>query len=158
MSNSTAEIQHRKSDGGISAFAAASLTAFPHFASAESFAVSVEYLSHTLPQGGIASVNAMTLPNAGTYIIGGQEIAFAYSTTEAQPVYCYTSLQAGGTTPLVDGPASWSTIQAPGGYVTLPLNGYYVATGPTNIWVVCRYYGQGVVATFNGTITATQVK
>jgi hypothetical protein len=142
----------------LAAFAAASLTAFPHFASAESFAVSVEYGSHTLPQGGLASVNVITLPNAGTYIIGGQESALAYTTTEAQPVICYTSAQAGGTTPLVDGPSSFTTIQAPGGYVTIPLNGYYVATAPTNIWVVCRYYGQGVVATFNGTITATQVK
>jgi hypothetical protein len=145
----------------LAAIAAASLAAFPHRGNAQlAFAANATTTAHTLPQNGLGTINAIILPKAGTYVIGGQQTLLVYATTALTPVLCYTSNQAGSETALPDGPYSMTTVQAPGGYVTLPLNGYYTAeTAPVTIYVECRYFGvESTVAQLTGTLTATQVK
>jgi hypothetical protein len=145
----------------IAAIAVASLAAFPHRGSAQlSFAANATTTAHTLPQNGVGTVNAIVLPKAGTYVIGGQQTLIVDPTTALTPVLCYTSNQAGSSTALTDGPYSMTTVQAPGGYVTLPLSGYYIAeTAPVTIYLECRYFGvESVVVQLTGTLTATQVK
>jgi hypothetical protein len=144
----------------VAAVAAASLTAFPHRATAQmAFVASTNTKNITLPADGIATLNAITLPKAGTYVITGQQSFLAYPTATAEtPVMCWTSTQAGGDTPLTDGPYAVTTIAPPSGYATLPLNGYLTVTEPTTIWVQCIYWGTEVLSTFNGSIAATQVK
>jgi hypothetical protein len=142
------------------AIATATLAAFPHRAAAQmAFVANTNTKLITLPADGIATLNAITLPKAGTYVITGQQSFSAYPTATAEtPVMCWTSNQAGGDTPLTDGPYSVTTIAAPGGYATLPLNGYLTVTGPTTIWVECIYWGTEALGTINGSIAATQVK
>ncbi|HTB97589.1 MAG TPA: hypothetical protein VK716_11310 [Terracidiphilus sp.] len=138
---------------------ALTLAAFPHHAAAQNaFAARTQTSALTLPQGSIGTVNAITLPNAGTYLITGQENLLASPTTAVTPVLCYTTNQAGSATELPTGPYSMTTIPSGGGYVTLPLNGYYTVTGPTAVYLVCRYFGVEAVSTWYGTLTATQVK
>jgi hypothetical protein len=144
----------------LAAIAAASIAAFPHRGFAQmAFEANATTVAHTLPRGGVGTVNAIVLPKVGTYVIGGQQTLIVNPTTAVTPVLCYTSSQAGGTA-LTYGPYSMSTVQAPGGYVTLPLSGYYVAeTAPVTIYLECEYWGvDSVVTQIAGMLMATQVK
>jgi hypothetical protein len=53
-----------------------------------------------------------------------------------------------------------TTVQAPGGYVTVPRSGHCVAeTAPVTIYLECRYFGvESVVVQTAGMLMATQVK
>jgi hypothetical protein len=136
------------------------LSAFSNRADAQApFAANTHSTSVTLPLGGIGTINVIELPEVGTYVISGQQNLSASPTTAQTPVLCYMTTQPGGSTPLPSGPYSMTTIPSEGGYLTLPLNGYYTATSsPMNLWVVCRYFGQGQVSAIYGNITATRVQ
>jgi hypothetical protein len=145
----------------LAAFAAATILATAHSASAQmAFASTATTTTKTLAQNSRGTLMALILPNAGTYSLVGQQILDEAPGYASQtPVLCYTTNQAGGSTSLPYGPYSMATIPAEqGGYVTLPLNGYYTTTAPTEIWVECMYWGGASVAALTGTITATQVK
>jgi hypothetical protein len=138
---------------------ALTLAAVPHHAAAQSpFAASTETQFLTLPQGGLGTINAIELPKAGTYVITGQQDFIGYPSSAETPVLCYMTTQPGSATALPTGPYSMSTIEPPGGYVTIPLNGYYTAASAMTLWLECRYWGQQQVSTFYGTLTATEVK
>jgi hypothetical protein len=88
------------------------LTAFAHRANAQmAFVANTNTKLVTLPADGVATLNAITLPKAGTYVITGQQSFSAYPTaTDMTPVTCFTANQAGSSTPLTTGPYSWTTI------------------------------------------------
>jgi hypothetical protein len=95
------------------------------------------------------------LPYAGTYVIGGQQM-LVVSGNQPTHVFCWISTQSGGATPLPTGPYTGQTIA--GGYVAIPLNGWYSTSSPTELYVVCTYYGSdALVETYTGNITATLV-
>jgi hypothetical protein len=136
------------------------LTAFANRASAQmAFVANTNTKLITLPADGVATLNTITLPKAGTYVITGQQTFSSIPTaTYVTPLTCFTANQAGSNIPLTNGPFSFTTIAPPGGYATLPLNGYLTVTEPTTIWVECIYWGTEVLDSINGSIAATQVK
>jgi hypothetical protein len=143
----------------LAAFAAAVIAASAHSASAQAFAATATTTNKTL--GGNESrgtLMALILPNAGTYSLVGQQGLSVGANSEATVVLCYTTNSAGGLTPLPYGAYSMVSVPPAGGYITVPLNGYYTTTAPTEIWVECMYYGPGNVVAELGTITANQVK
>ncbi len=137
----------------LAAFAAATILATTHSASAQIYSSNASG-NHQLGSGGTASVMVLALPYAGTYMIGGQQL-FANTGNQTEFVYCWISTVNGGTTSIPLGPVSGATASV-GGWVTLPLNGSYTATGPTDLWVVCRNTGNaGAIALgTDGNITA----
>jgi hypothetical protein len=122
----------------LAAFAAATLLATAHSASAQIYSSNGSG-NHQLGSGGTASVMVLYLPYGGTYMIGGQQM-FANTGNQSEYVYCWVSTVNGGTTPIPFSPVSGATAFV-GGWITLPLNGSYTAAGPTYIWVVCRNTG-----------------
>jgi hypothetical protein len=142
----------------LAAFAAATIAASTHSVSAQAFAATATTTAKTLGANeSRGTLMALILPNAGTYSLVGQQFLSVGANSGITVVLCYTTTQAGGTTPLPYGPYSMVTIPPAGGYVTVPLNGYYTTTAPTEIWVECMYYGGGGVTAELGTITGTQV-
>jgi len=132
--------------------------AFPHPAAAQmAFVASTDSLV-TMPSESVATLNAITLPKAGTYVISGQQTFVAYPTSTATPLYCWMANKAGSSTPLATAPAPFTTIAPPGGYATLPLNGYLAVTAATTIWLECRYNNTEIVESTGGALMATQVK
>jgi hypothetical protein len=122
----------------LAAFAAATILATAHSASAQIYSSNGSG-DHQLGGGGTASVMVLALPSAGTYMLGGQQ-TFANTGNQSETVYCWVSTVNGSTTAIPFGPESYATATV-GGFVTLPLNGSYTATGPTDLWVVCHNYG-----------------
>ena len=120
----------------LAAFAAATILATAHSASAQIYSSNGSG-DHQLGGGGTASVMVLALPYAGTYMLGGQQ-SFANTGNQSETVQCWVSTVNGGTTAIPFGPESYATVN---GFVTLPLNGSYTATGPTDLWVVCRNTG-----------------
>jgi hypothetical protein len=137
----------------LAAFAAAIILATAHSASAQIYSSNASG-NHQLGGGGTASVMVLALPYAGTYMIGGQQL-FANTGNQSEFVYCWISTTNGGTTSIPFGPESGATAFVDA-WVTLPLNGSYTATGPTDLWVVCRNTGgAGAIALgTEGNITA----
>ncbi len=137
----------------LTAFAAATILATAHSASAQNIFSSNASGDHQFGGGGTASVMVLALPYAGTYMIGGQQAFANTGNNPSQVVSCWVSTVNGSTTGIPFGPQSWATV---GGLITLPLNGSYTATGPTDLWVVCHNYGAAgsvALATW-GNITA----
>ncbi|MGB9032802.1 MAG: hypothetical protein WCC27_21955 [Acidobacteriaceae bacterium] len=142
----------------LAAIAAVTIAAATHSASAQAFAATATTTNKTLGANSRGTIMALILPNAGTYsLVGQQGLSVAANPAGITVALCYTTNQAGGTTPLTYGPYSMVTIPPAGGYVTVPLNGWYTTTAPTEIWVECMYWGGGAVSTELGTITGTQV-
>jgi hypothetical protein len=136
----------------LAAFAAATILATTHSASAQIYSSNASG-DHQFGGGGTASVMVLALPYAGTYMIGGQQAFADTGNNPSQVVTCWISTVNGSTTSIPFGPQAWATI---GGLTTIPLNGSYTATGPTDLWVVCHNYGAAgsvALATF-GNITA----
>jgi hypothetical protein len=122
----------------LAAFAAATILATAQSASAQIYSSNASG-NHQLGGGGTASVMVLALPYAGTYMLGGQQL-FANTGNQTEFVYCWISTVNGSTTPIPFGPESGATAFV-GAWVTLPLGGSYTATGPTDLWVVCRNTG-----------------
>jgi hypothetical protein len=113
----------------------------------------------TIPVGGSATINTVTLPNPGTYQISGQQVIFNGDTAASVLLLCDFTGSNGQllsyTLPIVE-----ATINAADS-VTIPLNGYYVATtAPAPISLNCSFNGpsDNTVSAVYGTLTATQVK
>lgn len=140
----------------LAAIAAASMAAAPHTASAQYLYGSTVTTNHVLPWNGIGTINALILPYAGTYLISGQQVVLSAGNQETS-VFCWTSTTPGTfISGMPSGPYSQGTIT--GGWITLPLNGYFYATGRTEIYVECEYNGPSagtIVETLSGNITAT---
>jgi hypothetical protein len=136
----------------LAAFAAATITSV-HSASAQHIYARATSAEYTLPAGGgLVTINALDVSSAGTYVIGGQQ-AFVFTPSTAQTVLlCYTANTAGSVLP--DGAYSMITVPPGSSYITVPLNGYFVTTGATEILVNCRYYGSTNALSGVGTITA----
>jgi hypothetical protein len=118
------------------------------------------------PNTQLETMNAIFLENAGTYVIGGQQVFINYDLKTTVQLQCFVGdvmpLDVTATAPGT--PQSWVTIP-PQGWVTVPLNGYYIAQAATTLYVECRYStlveGNPPVAVgtlYGGTFTAIQVK
>jgi hypothetical protein len=114
---------------------------------------------------GFATVNAIFLPNPGTYVIGGQQGFSNKDPNVPAHVTCFLGTNEAMTTPLAEGaPQSAVTVPAASS-ATIPLNGYYIADQPdTTLMVECSYgsadnvFASDVEAGQWGTFTAIQVK
>jgi hypothetical protein len=136
----------------LAAFAAATIAISTSPASAQVFSSNASG-DHNLGSGGNISVMVLALPYAGTYMLGGQTtIVNTAGNNQEETVTCWISTANGGAS-VPYGPSSWATAAASGGVITLPLNGSYTATGPTDLWVVCHNFGAAALATY-GNITA----
>jgi len=137
----------------LAAIAAASMAAFAHNASAQIYA-RVTTSNPVIPPSGTATPNAVILGEAGTYVLGGQQMVVV-SGNQPTEVYCWVSTKS-GSGPLGTGAYAGQTVA--GGLATLPLNGWYTTSAPTELYVVCDYAGSNaLVQTYNGNITATLV-
>jgi len=95
----------------------------------------------------------LALPYAGTYMLGGQQM-IVNTGNQTTLVGCWISTTNGGASGVPYGPESDATAPV-GAVVTVPLNGSYTATGPTDLWVVCGNGVKGSVAlATSGNITA----
>lgn len=121
-----------------------------------------------LPEyAGFATVNAIFLPNAGTYVIGGQQGFSNNDPNVPAHVSCFLGTNVAMTTPLAEGAPQSAVTVPPASSATIPLNGYYIADQPdTTLMVECQYggkdygevYASDVEAVQWGTLTAIQVK
>jgi hypothetical protein len=144
----------------LAAIAASTIAASTHSASAQAFEANYEPSGYTLPSSGPGTINAIILPNVGTYVIGGEQRIYVGEASAPTHVFCWAASLPGSTEPLPYGPLSMTTIMPPGGYATLPLSGYYTTTtAQKEIWVSCDYEGgPAVVSTLASPFMATQVK
>ena len=144
----------------LAAIAAASFAATSHSASAQMLYANTP-TDHVLPFESIATINAVILPSAGTYVLSGYQ-TFIVEGSQPATVSCWLSTIAGSRSgSLAYGPVVSQTVQSGGSYVTLPLNGYYVASGRTEIWVECEYVAPSTASTvesLTGIIMATSVQ
>jgi hypothetical protein len=122
----------------------------------------------TLPgNAGQATINALSLPNAGTYVLAGQEEFFNNDPKVQAYVSCHFVSNWDVNTPLTNGAPLASMTVPPASSATVPLNGYYIAQQPsTTLYLECFYggtdYGElfssNVIAGQYGSLTAIQVK
>jgi len=137
----------------LAAIAAVATAGFAHSASAQVFS-STAANDHQLGGGAVASTMVLYLPYAGPYMITGQQMVF---NTGNQPefVYCWISTTNGSTSSVPYGPLSGGVIPV-GGVATFPLGGSYTASGPVDLWVVCRNSSAAGTSAFTtvGNITA----
>jgi hypothetical protein len=117
-----------------------------------------------ISEGEPTQVNAITLHNIGTYLLGGTESFSNPDLSNAGSVYCFVS--DASRQQIANDPASGGDIQ-PEGIVTLPLNGLYTAlTAPTSLYLECNSgeangntpVPNGVFAYAGGVLTAIQVQ
>jgi hypothetical protein len=145
----------------LAAIAAASFTATTHSASAQLLYANTTPADHVLPFDAIATINAIIVPSAGTYVLSGQQ-TFIVAGTQQTTVSCWLSTAAGNrAASLRYGPVVEATVQSGGSYVTLPLNGYFFASGPTEIYVECEYVAPStatIVQSLTGNIMAVSMK
>jgi hypothetical protein len=113
-----------------------------------------------------ATVNAIFLPNAGTYVIGGQQAFFNNDPKVEAYVSCSLVTSFPSLFELADGAPRSTVTVPPASSATIPLNGYYIADQPdTTLMVECAYgSADNVFASdvetgqWGGTLTAIQVK
>ena len=111
------------------------------------------------------TVNAIFLPNAGTYIIGGQQPFFNNDPKVQAYIACSLVTSFPSLFALADGAPRSTVTVPPASSATIPLNGYYIADQPdTTLMVECSYgsadnvFASDVEAGQWGTLTAIQVK
>jgi len=143
----------------LAAIAAASFAATTHSASAQLLYANTTPLDRVLPFEGIATINAVIVPAAGTYVLSGQQTFIVQGNQTT--VSCWLSTVAGNrNASLRYGPVVETTVQSGGSYVTLPLNGYFFASGPAEIFVECEYVAPSTATTvqsLTGNIMAISV-
>jgi hypothetical protein len=112
-----------------------------------------------------ATVNAIFLPNAGTYVIGGQQAFFNNDPKVQAYVSCSLVTSFPSLFELADGAPRSTVTVPPASSATIPLNGYYIADQPdTTLMVECAYgsadnvFASDVETGEWGTFTAIQVK
>jgi hypothetical protein len=112
-----------------------------------------------VPTGpGLVTVNSIVLPNTGIYLISGQEEVYNNSTAVGYGS-CYVLYDTDVEGPGL--PVGGFSLQ-PDSFLTLPLNGYFVATtAPTTLVVQCLWGGSSNLLTQAGPgsiLTALQVQ
>jgi hypothetical protein len=109
-----------------------------------------------LPFNEVGTVSALRLPNAGTYVIGGELQLLNFDFKTQVEVACGLQDSSGQAKGL---PYSDVRFLGPQSTVTIPLNGFYVATGASELQLTCLVNGSGsgVSAEYGGTLTAIQV-
>jgi hypothetical protein len=133
-----------------------------------SFSANFQTDNLTLPgNAGRATINAIILPNVGTYVIGGQQEFFNNDPKVQAYLSCTLVSNWAVETPLANGAPQSSATVPPASSATLPLNGYYVADqAPTTLYLECAYGGTDYGMVFSsdleaaqgGSLTAIQVK
>jgi hypothetical protein len=111
----------------------------------------------SLPLNEVGIVAGITLPNAGTYVIGGEMQLFNFDTKIQVEVACGVQDSSGQLTGL---PYSDVRSLGPQSEITIPLNGFYVATAaPAELRLECLFNGggTGVSVEPGGALTAIQV-
>ena len=87
-----------------------------------------------------ATVNAIFLPNAGTYVIGGQQPFFNNDPKVPAYIACALVTSFPSLFELADGAPQSTVTVPPASSATIPLNGYYIADKPdTTLMVECSY-------------------
>lgn len=106
--------------------------------------------------GSYSTILSISLPNTGTYILGGQQAVQNEDPSNGASLYCDVRANDAFAQGL---PISWSNLAA-GEIRTIPINGYYVAsTAPTQLIFRCfSQGGQNLSAPYYGTFTAIQVQ
>ncbi len=79
----------------LAAIVASTIAASTHSASAQAFTANYEPTGHTLPYGAPGAINAIILPNAGTYVIGGEQKIYAGEVTAPTHVFCWAASPSG---------------------------------------------------------------
>jgi hypothetical protein len=142
----------------LAAIAAASFAAATHSASAQLLYADATPADHVLPYEAVGTINAVIVPYAGTYVLSGQH-TFIVEGTQPATISCWLSTVAGSRSGMLPyGPLVSTTVQSGPSYVTLPLNGYFFASGRAEIWVECEYSAPSTATTvesLNGVIMAT---
>jgi hypothetical protein len=118
--------------------------------------ISTPYTS--LPLNEVGIVAGIRLPNAGTYVIGGEMQLFNFDTKIQVEVAC--GIQDSSGAPTTGLPYSDVRFLGPQSEITIPLNGFYVATAASSeLQVECLFNGggTGVSVEPGGTLTAIQV-
>jgi hypothetical protein len=131
-----------------------------------SFSANAQPNSLKLPlNNDFATVNAIFLPNAGTYVIGGQQAFFNNDPKVPAYIGCALVTTFPSFSQLADGAPQSTVTVPPAGTATIPLNGYYITDQPdTTLMVECSYgsannvFASDVEAADWGTFTAIQVK
>jgi hypothetical protein len=110
----------------------------------------------TLPLNEVANVAALRLPNAGTYVIGGQLQLFNFDLKTQVEVSCGLSDSLGDKPGL---PYSDVRFLGPQSSVTIPLSGFYVATAAAELPLTCLLNGGNAVVRVEqgGALFAIQV-
>ena len=107
-------------------------------------------------------LNTITLPNAGTYIIGGQNTFYNSDSTNASEVDCYVygPDSSGGTIVLNTVGPSYADVGADHGFATIPFNGYFVApSAGSQLQLECENLGNSMsLYSTGGALTAIQVQ
>ena len=117
--------------------------------------ISIPYAS--LPLNEVGIVAGIRLPNAGTYVLGGEMQLFNFDTKIQVEVACGVQDSLGQSTGL---PYSDVRFLGPQSEITIPLSGFYVATAASSeLQVDCLFNGggTGVSVEPGGTLTAIQV-
>ena len=145
----------------LAAIAAASFAATTHSASAQLLYANTTPIDRVLPYEAIGTINAVIVPSAGTYVLSGQQ-SFIVEGTQQTTVSCWLSTAPGSRNgSLPNGPVVEATVQSGGSYVTLPLNGYFFASGPAEIFVECEYVAPSaatIVMSLTGNLMAVTMQ
>jgi Collagen triple helix repeat (20 copies)/IPT/TIG domain len=111
----------------------------------------------SLPLNEVGTVAALRLPNAGTYVIGGELQLFNFDTRIQVEVACGLQDSSGQGAGL---PYSDVRFLGPQSAITIPLNGFYIAAAAsTELQLTCLFNGggTGVSVQHGGALTAIQV-
>jgi hypothetical protein len=110
----------------------------------------------TLPLNEVANVAALRLPNAGTYVIGGQLQLFNFDLKTQVEVACGLQDSSGDKPGL---PYSDVRFLGPQSSITIPLSGFYVATEATELQLTCLLNGGNAIVRVEqgGALFAIQV-
>ncbi|HLY41273.1 MAG TPA: IPT/TIG domain-containing protein [Terracidiphilus sp.] len=123
----------------------------------KSFAGTVGGPNVTISTSNYATILSITLPNAGTYVLGGQQAIVNEDTANGAYIFCDVKDSSGFIGGL---PISWSSLAA-SETRTIPINGYYVASSAsTQLIFQCISEGpsQTLYSAGSGTFTAIQVQ
>jgi hypothetical protein len=126
-----------------------------------SFAKNTVSGAATLPVAQNAMLNSITLSQAGTYVIGGEQVFYNADSYNYAEVVCllYGPDGQGGTEVLLTVPGLRATVESNENGV-IPLNGYYVAqTAPVVLQLECEPLGPSTYfQSYGGSLTAIQVQ
>jgi hypothetical protein len=119
-----------------------------------------------LPAGtGLTTITAIFLPNAGTYVIGGQQVVRNIDPTFPGEINCFLATSLNPADILGNGAPQFYATLPPSYDATFPLNGYYITQqAETTLYVQCAYSSTNAgnfsskMFAGGGSLTAIQVQ